>query len=493
MNACFLYADCYCASSFESIILSHLEYILQIDEYSVISMALTLKEENLDAPEKRQKCTVSVVGCGRVGLATACLFAEAGFRVIGADANSRVVALLKKGKAPLSEIGLEELLKKHMKNGSFTATRDIKEAASTSEVIVLVVPTQIDQKKKPDYNHIERPAKEIGKGLHAGSLVIVASTTGLGIADTAVRETLEKASGLKAGIDFGLACSPTRSAPGRTLKDIITHSRVVGAINKRSLEVASLVLKAIVEGGIVKVRDMKTAEAIELFEKAHRDVNLALANDFARFCEKTGIDYLEVRKAANTQPYCHLSSPGMGNGYYSKDSYLLLEEAENANAKLGMLLTARKTNDAMPSHTLRLTREALRSCGKPLRRARISVFGVSPWPNVKESHGSSTKKLVSMLKKKGAFVQVYDPFFSPKELMELGYPTKSSLTKTVEGTDCIIIAAGHDRFRRLNLGRINVFVKNPAAIVDMGHVIDPARAERAKFVYRGLGRGAWAE
>ncbi len=455
-------------------------------------MGLTLKEENLTTPEKRQKYTVSIVGCGRAGLATACLFAEAGFRVIGADANSRVVALLKKGKAPLSEIGLEELLKKHMKNGSFTATRDIKEAASTSEIIVLAVPTQIDQKKKPDYTQIERQAKEIGKGLHPGSLVITASTAGLEIAEKTIKETLEKASGLKAGVDFSLACSPTRAAPGQALKDIITHPRVVGAANQRSLEVASLVMEAIVEGGIVKVRDMKTAEAVELFEKSHRDINLALANDFARFCEKTGIDYLEAQKAANTQPYCHLSSPGMGDGYISKDSYLLLEEAENANAKLGMLLTARNTNDAMLSHTLYLTREALRSCGKPLRRARISVFGVSSCPNVKESHGSSTKKLVSMLKRKGAFVQVYDPFFSPKELMEMGYPTKGSLTKTVEGADCIIIAVGHDRFRRMNLGRINVFVKNPAAIVDMGQVIDPARAERAKLLYRGVGRGAWA-
>ncbi|MFB0567638.1 MAG: nucleotide sugar dehydrogenase [Candidatus Bathyarchaeia archaeon] len=454
-------------------------------------MTIVLQEENLGVPEKRKKYTVSVVGCGRIGLATACLFAEAGFRVIGADVNSRVVALLIKGKALLSETGLEELLKKHVKNGSFNATRDIRKAASTSDVIVLVVPTLIDRKKKPDYTFIERTCKEVGRGLRAGSLVIVASTTGPVITETIIKEALEKASGLKAGVDFSLAYSPTRAAPGHVLQDVATYARVVGAINEKSLNVASLVLGTIVKGGIVKVRDMKTAEAIKLFENVHRDVNLALANDFAQFCEKIGIDYLEAQKVANTQPYCHLLVPGIVGGHISEDPYLLLEEAENVNAKLRVLLHARKINDEMLGHTLHLTRDALRSCGKTLRRAKISVFGVSSCPNVKESRGSETKKLVSMLKKKGAFVQVYDPFFSPKELMEMGYLTKGTLTRTVEGADCIIIAVGHDRFRRLNLGRIKFFVKKPAAIVDVGHVIDPVKAEKERFVYRGVGRGVW--
>ncbi len=476
---------------FESIILRQLNTYYKMLSTDVVSMELILEEENLGVLEKRRKYTVSVVGCGRMGLATACLFAEAGFRVIGVDVNSRVVALLTKGKAPLSEPGLEELLKKHVKNGSFTATRDIRKATTISDIVVVAVPTPIDRKKKPDYIYIERSCKEIGKGLLAGSLVIVASTTGPGITDTIIKETLEKASGLKAGVDFALAYSPTRATLGRVLHDVATYARVVGAINEKSLNATSLVLGTIIKGAIVKVTDMKTAEAVKLLENAYRDVNQSLANDLAKFCEKIGIDYLEAQKAANTQPYSHLLVPGIVSEHISKDPYLLLDEAENANAKLRTLMLARKISDEMLGHTLHLTRDALHSCGKTLRRAKISVFGVSSCPNVKESQGSSTKKLVTMLKKKGAFVQVYDPFFSPKELMEMGYSTKSSLTKTVEGADCVIIAVGHDRFRRLNLGRIKFFVKKPAAIVDMGHVINPAKAEKERFVYRGVGRGAW--
>ena len=95
------------------------------------------------------------------------------------------------------------------------------------------------------------------------------------------------------------------------------------------------------------------------------------------------------------------------------------------------------------------------------------------------------------LRAKGAIVQVYDPFFSQKELTEYAFPAKKTLTKAVEGTDCLLIAVGHDRFKRLNLRRIKFLMKKPSAIVDMGHVIDPVKAEKEGFVYRGAGRGVW--
>jgi UDP-N-acetyl-D-mannosaminuronate dehydrogenase len=183
----------------------------------------------------------------------------------------------------------------------------------------------------------------------------------------------------------------------------------------------------------------------------------------------------------------------MVGGQISKDSYLLIEEAENVNARLRLVALARKINDEMLGHALRLARDALRQCGKTLLRATISVLGVSYRPNVKESRFSSTAELVNMLRRRGAKVRVYDPFFSFEELRELGYPAEETLTKTVEGTDCLIIAVGHEKFRRLNLEKIRFLVKKPAAIVDMGHAINSEKAEKEGFVYRGLGRGLWKQ
>jgi UDP-N-acetyl-D-mannosaminuronic acid dehydrogenase len=399
---------------------------------------------------------------------------------------------MKMGRALFAEPKLNAILKKHVKNGRLTVTKDARKAALKSDVVLFVVPTPIDQKKKPDYSYVEKACKDVGMGLRSGSLVIFASTTGPGVTETLVRETLETASGLQAGVDFGLAYSPVRVISGQMLQDIIS-SRVVGAVNEQSLKVACLVLSTIVKGELIEVRDIKTAEAVNLFENVYSDVNIGLANELASFCEKAGVDIIEVQAAANTQPYCHLLIPRIVGGYIPNDSCLLLEEAENVNTKFKMLTVARKINDEMLNHTVRLVRDALRLCGKAMRRAKVSVLGVSYCPNVKEPRGSSTRKLVGMLKKKGATVQVYDSIFSYKELTKLGYPAKRTLAKTVKGSDCLVIAVGHDRFKRLNLNKIKFLVRSPAAIVDMGPVIDPEKAEKEGFIYRGVGRGLAAK
>jgi len=452
---------------------------------------MTLEGNDIDTLEKRGAYTVSVVGCGRIGLPQACLFAETGFKVIGVDSDQRVVGLMKRGRASFAGLELDALVKRHVKEGRLTATTDARKAALTSDVIIFAVPTPIDQKKKPNYSRLEKACKDVGMGLRSGSLVIFTSSTGPGVTETLVKETLENASGLKAGVDFGLAYSPIRAVMGRMLQDIATCARVVGAVSEQSLKAACLFLSTIIKGEIIKVRDIKTAETLKLFENVYRDVNIALANELAQFCEKAGIDFVEARKAANTQPHCHLLTPKIVGGHVSRDSYLLLDEADAVDVKLRMLMVARKINDEMLGHTVHLVRDALKSCGKTMRRAKISVFGVSCRPNIKEPRGSSVKKLVGMLSKKGALVKVYDPFFSQNELIEMGYPAEKTLTKTVEGADCLVITMRHDRFRRLNLRNIKFLVKKPAAIVDMGHVIVPQKAEKEGFVYRGVGRGVW--
>jgi len=158
-----------------------------------------------------------------------------------------------------------------------------------------------------------------------------------------------------------------------------------------------------------------------------------------------------------------------------------------------MLSLSTKINAETMEHATRLIRDALRSSQKNLRRAKISVFGISALANRKKVSNSAAKKLVLELKKRGVSVKVYDPFFSHKELVSMGYSAESSLSKSVEGADCLVVAVAHDRFRRLNLQRLQMLMKQPAALVDMGQVIDPVKAEKVGFVYRGFGRGVWTK
>ncbi|MEM3061514.1 MAG: nucleotide sugar dehydrogenase, partial [Candidatus Bathyarchaeia archaeon] len=248
---------------------------------------------------------VSVIGLGWMGLPTACLFAEAGAKVIGVDSSQLIVDKINSGVAHLPEPGVPELLKKHIKLKSIKATVDTTEAASQSDVIIILVPTLIDSQKKPDYSNVQNACKKIGKGLEEDSLVMFESTCGPGITERIVKSTIEKYSGLKASESFGLAYSPIRAMSGRTLKDMQSYARILGALDNKSLEVAHAVLSTIVKGEIIKVSCIKTAEASKLFEVLYRDVNIALANEFAIACESFGIDYLEAMKAANSQPYSH--------------------------------------------------------------------------------------------------------------------------------------------------------------------------------------------
>jgi UDP-N-acetyl-D-mannosaminuronic acid dehydrogenase len=453
-----------------------------------MSRVMKIAAKDLESQEKRREIAVCVVGLGRSDLVTACLFAEAGFNVTGVDSSSHTVHQLKRGQSPFTETSLRQFIEQHIKNGSFRATTNLRKAVSESNIIMIGVPSVLDKKKKPDYSRLEKICRDVGMSLTTDSLIIFQNTMGPGMTETVAKETLENASGLEAGKDFGLAYASTLNNTTQPSKDIPNCTKVVGGITKRSLKIACLVLETITKGEIVRVKNIKTAETVKLLEESYKDVNIAFANEFAHFCEKAGIDFTKVLNIIDP-----LNFSRMAGLHKSRDSYFLVDEAEAVDVKLRMLSLATKINDETLDHSIRLVRDALKSCQKTLRRAKISVFGISSLPNRKRVTNSAPKKLVNQLKKRGASVKVYDPFFSHNELLSMGYTAESSLSKTVEGADCLVVAVAHDRFTRLNLRRIQMLMKQPAAIVDMGQVVDPVKAERAGFVYRGFGRGVWTK
>ncbi len=449
--------------------------------------------DDLKRQAAKGNVTVSVIGLGWMGLPTACLLAEAGAKVIGADVNHRVVERLNQGISHLEEPGVERLLRKHMRTGKFRATTSVEEASSQSDVIIIVVPTLIDQSKRPDYSAVENACKEISKGIRKGSLVVLESTCGPGVTERIVKTILEKHSGLRAGEDFALAYSPIRAMAGKALADLRSYNRVVGAVNKKSLDAACAILSTATEGELIRVRDIKTAEAAKLFEVIYRDVNIGLASEFALFCENAGIDYMEAMAAANSQPYSHLHVPGIGVGGHCLPiyPYMLMDEAKSQGVRLRIVKTSRSMNDEMPRHVLGLAANGLRSSGKPLRRARVTVLGISYRPNVKEIRFSPAIELISLLKKRGARVTVYDPKFSCDEISKLGHVAEPTLKKAVEKADCVIVAVAHDEFKRLDARDLAAAMSRSPVIVDCTHLIDPVQAEKTRVAYRGVGRGLW--
>lgn len=454
---------------------------------------LYIKPEEIDSVGKRGKYRVSIIGCGRNGVLHACLFAEAGFKIICVDADRALVNRLTRGKSPFLKHKIELLLRKHVKNGCIKATNDVKAAVAQSDVILVTTQAKIDRKKKVNYLDIERVCKQVGSSLRRGSLVIVMSAVGPATAERLIRETLENTSGLKVGVDFGLAYSPVRVLDEQTLEKLADCKRIVAAADKDSLNVASIVLGTIAKKDVVKTYDVKTAEAAALFESVQHYTNVALANEFACFCEKAGIDYLKAKELAETSAHGTLASPTLACRNIREEPYLLLEEAENLNVKLRIPSIAREINDEILKHAVSLIRETLRSCGKTLRRAKISLLGISQTPNMKDIPKVSAEKLAKILETKGAKVSLYDPYLSVKDLADLSHPFKKNLTEAMEGVDCIVILTGHARFKRLNLKKLKIMAKMPAAIVDLEGVVDPEKVEMEGLIYRGLGRGVWTK
>jgi nucleotide sugar dehydrogenase len=425
-----------------------------------------------------------------MGLPTACLFLEAGAKVLGVDTDERVVELLNNGKSPIEEEGVQPIIERHI-GSTFSVTSDLREAAALSKIIHLVVPTSIDAGHKPDYSAVEKVAHEIGFKLSPGCLVILESTVAPGVTEEIVKPLLERNSGLTAGKDFLLAYSPIRAMSGRGLRDIRTYPRIIGGLDERSLNATSTVMGTIVEGGIIKVRNIRTAEAVKLFENVYRDVNIALANELACLCEGLGLDFLTIREAANSQPHCHLHVPGVGVGGHCipVNPYFLIASGRKVGMDLRLVRYGRLRNDRMPGHTVELVEAALKESGRTIGRSTVAVLGISYRANVKESRNSPSLEVVRRLRRMGGRVRVFDPYFGAEELKEMGYISSDSLERAVQGVNCLLVAVGHDQFKGLPLEHLARLMRKPACVVDGARVVDPEEARRHGLVYYGVGYG----
>ena len=444
-----------------------------VSAYSFVKLG----KEKLDTVNERSRLTVCVVGCGRKGLTHACLFADAGFKVIAADKSPKTVSMIKSSRRIFYNKKLNETLKKHVKEKRINITTDVKKAAAESDVITIFAPVDVDEKGRIDYSCLEKTCKEVGLGMRKGSLVINMTTVTPGTTEELVRKTLENASGFKAGEDFGLGYASPINSP-----------RIAAGINEKSLKATATVLRTITNGSLVTLENVKAAETAFLFTVVQRGVDVALASEFSVFCEKVGVDYLEVQKAVNMHSNS-LVLPRVSQ-LSSKPFQYVLEEAEALNLKMRITSSARENVENVLAHAVRLVRNALRACGKPLRRSRIAVLGVSAKPDRKEKNNNwFVKKFVETLAAKGARIKVYDPFFTEKELNEMGYQAGKTLTQTLENVDCIVVTVPHERFRKMNMRRLSFMVKMPAAIVDLAYILDREKAEKEGFAFRGLGRG----
>ena len=387
--------------------------------------------------------TVAVVGAGKMGLPLAAQFAGHGWAVIAVDVQEAVVAAINEGRSHLGEEpGVAELVSTAHADGLLRATTDGAAAAREADVVVLIVPVMLDEAHQPDYRYMDAAAASIAGGIHAGSLVVFETT--LPVGDTRGRYVprLEAASGLKAETDFFVAFSPERLFSGAVLRNLSSYPKLVGGIGPASTARAAAFYDSVLDAEIVAMSSAEAAEFSKLADTTYRDVNIALANEYAAYADRVGVDIREVIAAANSQPYSHIHQPGIGVGGHCIPVYphFLLSRAP----ELTLVARSRQVNDGQIEVAVRAVREALGS----LDGAPVLVLGLTYRHGVKELAYSRAIPLIAALRAEGARVSAYDPLLDTEEVRDLG--AEPWTWGTASDARAIVTQTGDARWRDLD-------------------------------------------
>jgi len=435
---------------------------------------------------RKREAKITVIGLGHVGLPTASVFANAGFTVTGADVNTKIVEIVSKGKSPIKEPGVNELVERAVKGSKLRVTTDILQAAKEADIVIVCVQTPLTEGRKPNLTYLEKACETVAKGLSEGKLVAVESTVPPKTTSKFVAPILEEGSGLRCGEDFWLVHCPERILPGKAVNEFIENPRIVGGYDKEGAEIAAELFKTVTRGKIL-VTDSTSAEAAKLAENTFRDVNVAFANELALICERVGIDVMEVMRLANTHPRVDIHRPGCGVGgpCLPKDPYLLLHPVEEEGFKSRVIRPCRELNDYMSMRTVELVVEALKRAGKDVSGSKVAVLGAAYKGEVNEARNSPAERVVHGLLGLGADVVVYDPYCEES----FGAERARDIYDAVRGADCIVIATDHKMFRELELERIRELMNEDPALVDGRRVVHSVEAKKQGFTYYGIGFG----
>ena len=431
---------------------------------------------------------IAVVALGKIGLPLAVQFAKKGHQVIGCDVNQTTVDLINAGTEPFTgEAFLDEYLKETVGTGHLVATTDTTSAVSQAEAVVIVVPLFVNEEGIPDFGWMDAATEKIAAGLKPGTLVSYETTLPVGTTRNRFAPALEKGSGLKAGVDFHLVFSPERVLTGRVFADLRKYPKLVGGINDSSTKAGITFYEDVldfddrpdltIKNGVWDLGTSEASEMAKLAETTYRDVNIALANQFAIFAEGANIDIAKVIAASNSQPYSHIHQPGIAVGGHCIPIYPRFYLWNDPEATV--VRSAREANAAMPAHAVKLLADAMGGSDS-LRGKKVVVLGISYRGGVKESAFSGVFGTVAALKERGAVVVVHDPMYSDVEISALGF------TPFHLGEDCdaVILQADHKEYKERT---INCFV-GVKAIVDGRRTMN--RANFPGVVFRVIGAGA---
>lgn len=451
-------------------------------------------DAEIDLLVRGKQSGIAVVGFGYIGTVIGAVLAERGWPVTGIDVRQNVVDEINLGKTSVPEPGLNKLVSNSARAGRLRATTDFG-ALAENDFVIVTVGTPLGRDFEPVVDDIEAAARAVGEHLHAGHLVILKSTVPPDTTENLLQPILEETSGLLAGVDFGLAFCPERLAEGRAIRDLTSIPVVVGAVEERSARACSTLWRHALGVDVVVVDDPRTAEMVKLADNLWIDLNVALANELAKLCDRLGMDVLQVIDAANTLPKVNhnvnILMPSMGVGGYclTKDPWFIDHLGHSVGLDLAIPRTSRTVNDTMPAYTYELLKQVLANQGKAIETSRIAVLGIAFKNDTGDCRLTPTKSIVALLEESGCDLSVHDPWVTDEEALTVtNIPLTADIESAVEDADALVLLTGHRQFHQIPLVRLADLVEAKCVFLDGRNSFDPAAVRAAGFVYKGIGR-----
>jgi len=436
--------------------------------------------EHMTKQKKAKKTPplVGIVGLGYVGLPLAREFCTGGAKVLGFDINTKNVQRINQGLSPIKHIPHKQM-REMIKSKRFRATDKMAQLAKP-DAILICVPTPLTENREPDMQYVEQTCSTIAKYLRKGQLVILESTTYPGTTREVMLPILET-SGLKAGSDFYLAYSPEREDPGNKNFQTATIPKVVGGLNKASLDKA-LEIYRIAINTLVPVATCEIAEACKILENVYRCVNIAMVNELKVLFDRMDIDVWEVIRAASTKPFGFqpfYPGPGLGGHCIPIDPFYLTWKARQYNLPTRFIELAGEINTNMPHYVVAKTMDALNSRKKSLNGAKILVLGLAYKKDIDDIRESPSVELIELLQEKGAKVDYNDPYipgtYKQRE-HDLRLKSKPLTAAMLKSYDAVLIATDHSDYD------YKWIVQNAQLIIDTRNVTDSIKRSRSKIV-----------
>jgi nucleotide sugar dehydrogenase len=425
---------------------------------------------------------IAVYGLGHVGSPLASSWLRAGAHLIGVDNSSEVLENARKGRTHINEPGVNEAFSRGLREKRFFVYSDAVKASQDSHFKLICVPVLLTKTFSADLSAVKKVTIAIAQGLKKGDVVSLNPSVPPGTSEDIVLPILEKESGLKVERDFYMVYNPERIYEGRAIEDIeIRYPAVVAGAGAKSLEIGTKLYSLVAKKGVIKIRNMRTAEAEKLLEGVYRDVNIALANEMAKFCERAGVDFWEAREAANSQPFCHIHKPGAGVGGACIPVYpqFILHAANMIGVDCNIVRYGRTINDSMPAYCVMQAIKLID--GSDLSKCTVALLGLGFRGDVSDTRLSPTYRVIEELKKvKVKEIRVHDPLVTKDPNLPHDVVLTSDLSSVVKDADLVMLISDHSQYHNITNETLN-----GAALYDGRGILDGLRFPARKFASIG--------